>query len=566
MDANQGLDELASIFRSQKSRFRFAFLLSFIGGLMLLAPMAYMFEVYGRVVESRSHFTLGMLFLVLLWCLAVMELLDWSRARILRLAGQSIDRALEQRLFHIVARLSLLRGYPFHHQAMGDVKNLREIISGPVMSAVAELPVACVFLCLMCVIHPAMTALALCAVAVQLVLGFVYQQTVSRASLQAQRLTYRSQGLADAMLGNLSVIAGMGMFEAVYSRWMRLYKSSSIASLNANLLGAGLSVASRVLQVLVGSAVLGLGVWFLMQEQISGGAGVIIVASTLGGRILAPISQLMLHGRSIIVARDAYRRLADALKRNPEPKSTMSLPAPEGRLAVESLTAGPPGHPTAVIRALNFVVEPGEMLVVTGPSGSGKSTLARLLLGLWPAQAGVVRLDRVDMAIWPKQQVGQWLGYLPQKIELAQASVFENLTRFAQEGEATRAHAMQLIDDVGLSACMRELPHGVATELGRAGSPLSIGQRQRLGVARAFFGNPKLVVLDEPSSYLDEQGEKELTTLLRNKKQQGCTLVVITHRRALIDIADKVLVLDQGQQRFFGSRDEAFARMGASDA
>lgn len=566
MDANQGVDELASIFRSQKSRFRFAFFLSFIGGLMLLAPMAYMFEVYGRVVESRSHFTLGMLFIVLLWCLAVMELLDWLRARILRLAGQAIDHALEQRLFHIVARLSLLRGYPFHHQAMGDVKNLREIISGPVMSAVAELPVAFVFLCLMCAIHPAMAALALCAVAVQFLLGFIYQQTVSRASLQAQKLTYRSQGLADAMLGNLSVIAGMGMFEAVNARWMKLYKSSTIASLDANLLGAGLSVVSRVLQVLVGSAVLGLGVWFLMQEQITGGAGVIIVASTLGGRILAPISQLMLNGRSIIVARDAYRRLVDALKRNPQPKPTMSLPAPEGRLAVESLTAGPPGRPTAVISALNFVVDPGEMLVVTGPSGSGKSTLARLLLGLWPAQAGVVRLDRVDMATWPKQQVGQWLGYLPQKIELAQASVFENLTRFAQGDEATRVQAMQLIDDVGLSACMRELPHGVATELGRAGSPLSIGQRQRLGVARAFFGNPKLVILDEPSSYLDEQGEKELTTLLKNKKQQGCTLVVITHRRALIDVADKVLVLDQGQQRFFGSRDEAFARMGASDA
>lgn len=564
MDANQGLDELASIFRSQISRFRFAFFLSFIGGLMLLAPMAYMFEVYGRVVESRSLFTLGMLFILLLWCLATMELIDWFRSRILRLAGQFIDRALEQRLFYLVARLSLLRGYPFHHQAIGDVKNLREIISGPVMGAVAELPVALVFLCLMCLIHPVMGALALCAVLVQFALGFAYQKTVSRTSLQAQKLTYRSQGLADAMLANVSVIAGMGMFEAVHARWMKLYKKSAIASLNANLLGAGLSVASRVLQVLVGSAVLGLGVWFLLQEQITGGAGVIIVASTLGGRILAPFSQLMLHGRTIIVARDAYLRLSDALRRNPEPKETMSLPMPEGRLAVESLTAGPPGHPVAVLRGLNFVIEPGELLVITGPSGSGKSTLAKLLLGLWPAHAGAVRLDRADMAIWPKSQVGQWLGYLPQKIELAQASVFENLARLSKSDDAARTQAQQLIGDLGLASCIADLPAGIETELGPSGSPLSIGQRQRLGVARAFFGNPRLVVLDEPSSYLDEQGEKELTEFLSQKKQQGCTLVVITHRRALLDIADKVLVLDQGQQRFFGSRDEAFARMGAA--
>jgi ATP-binding cassette, subfamily C, bacterial exporter for protease/lipase len=564
MDANQGLVELAVFLRTQIARFRIAFLLSFIGGIMLLAPMAYMFEVYGRVIESQSYFTLGMLFVLLIWCLLIMVLIDWFRARILRLAAQSIDRDLEHRLFNLVVRLSLLRGYPFHHQAMGDLKNLREIISGPVLAAVAELPVAFVFLCLMVVIHPAMAALALCAVAVQFALGLAYQQTVSSASLQAQKLTYQSQGVADAMLGNLSVIAGMGMFESVHTRWMRLYKKSAMASADANLIGAGLSVASRVLQMWVGSALLGLGVWLLLHEQITGGAGVIIVASTLGGRILAPISQLMLHGRAMIVARDAYLRLADALKRFPQTEPIMSLPAPEGRLAVESLTAGPPGHPVAVIRGLNFFVEPGELLVVTGPSGSGKSSLARLLLGLWPAQAGTVRLDRADISTWPKSQVGQWLGYLPQKIELAQASVLENLTRFTPRDEATDLQAQQLIADLGLGECIRDLPLGINTELGRSGSPLSIGQRQRLGVARAFFGEPRLVVLDEPSSNLDEQGEKDLTALLLNKKQQGLTLVVVTHRRALIDIADKVLVLDQGQQRFFGSRDEVFARMGVS--
>jgi ATP-binding cassette, subfamily C, bacterial exporter for protease/lipase len=564
MDANQGLDELASIIRSQKPRFRIAFFLSFVGGLMLLAPMAYMFEVYGRVVESRSLFTLGMLFVLLVWSLAVMETLDWFRARILRLAGHAIDHALQEKLFHVVARLSLLRGYPFHHQAVGDVRNLREIVSGPAMGAIAELPVALVFLSLMCVIHPAMGALALLAVVIQFAMGYAYQQLVSRASLQAQKLTYRSQGLADAMLANLSVIAGMGMFASVHDRWIKLYKQSTLASLDANLFGSGLSVASRILQLLVGSAVLGLGVWFLLHEQITGGAGVIIVASTLGGRILAPFSQLMLQGRSVILARDAYRRLGDALARNPLPNPTMPLPAPVGRVSVEALTAGPPGYPNAVIRNINFELKQGELLVVTGSSGSGKSTLAKLLLGLWPAQAGRVRLDRVDMATWPKHQVGPWLGYLPQKIELAQATVMQNLTRFASKEQADRVQAMALLSELGLEACVRDLPHGSDTELGRGGSPLSIGQRQRLGIARAFYGEPRLVLLDEPSSYLDEQGERELVKFLSKQKSRGCTMVIVTHRRVLVDLADQVLVLDQGQQRFFGPRDEAFARMGGA--
>lgn len=564
MDANQGLDELASIIRSQKPRFRIAFFLSFVGGLMLLAPMAYMFEVYGRVVESRSLFTLGMLFVLLVWSLAVMETLDWFRSRILRLAGQAIDHALQEKIFHVVARLSLLRGHPFHHQAVGDLRNLREIVSGPVIGAIAELPVALVFLCLMCVIHPAMGALALMAVVIQFALGYAYQQLVSRASLQAQKLTYRSQGLADAMLANLSVIAGMGMFEAVHSRWIKLYKQSTLASLDANLFGSGLSVASRILQLLVGSAVLGLGVWFLLYEQITGGAGVIIVASTLGGRILAPFSQLMLQGRSVILARDAYRRLGEALARNPLPEPTMPLPAPKGHVSVEALTAGPPGYPNAVIRQINFELKQGELLVVTGASGSGKSTLAKLLLGLWPAQAGRVRLDRVDMATWPKHQVGPWLGYLPQQIELAQTTVMQNLTRFANNEHVDTRQASGLLADLGLEACIRNLPQGLDTELGRGGSPLSIGQRQRLGIARAFYGEPRFVVLDEPSSYLDEQGERELVSFLSKQKSRGCTLVVVTHRRALVDLADQVLVLDQGQQRFFGPRDEAVARMGGA--
>jgi ATP-binding cassette subfamily C exporter for protease/lipase len=323
----------------------------------------------------------------------------------------------------------------------------------------------------------------------------------------------------------------------------------AIASANAGFYQS----ISRFLQNMVGSMMLGLAAWLLLHNQLNGGGAFLIVGSLLGGRVLAPLVQIVAQWQAVVNVRDAYSRLENLLEMVPKIPAGMALPTPRGILQVEPLVGGAPGSQAAILRGVGFALNPGEVLAVVGPSASGKTTLARMLVGLWPATKGKVRLDGADVFAWNKAELGPHLGYLPQGVELFEGSVAENIARF---GDVDVAKVEAAARAVGLHEFILALPAGYDTQVGREGAMLSGGQRQRVGLARALYGRPAFVVLDEPNSSLDEQGDLALAQAIALYKAQGTTFVVMTHRTSVLGVADKMLVLRDGQVQMFGPRDD----------
>jgi len=302
-----------------------------------------------------------------------------------------------------------------------------------------------------------------------------------------------------------------------------------------------------------------------LRKQLGSASGM-IVASTIGARALSPLVTLIAHWKSFVQARSAWDRLDQVLKLNPVKAPSMPLPAPEGRLTVENVVAGAPvaqGNTIPILRGIQFGLEPGDLLVVVGPSAAGKTTLARVLVGLWPALQGKVRLDGADVATWNKIELGPHLGYVPQSVELLDGTLADNIARF---GPHSPAQLQAAIDAVGLQALVDSLPQGLQTPLGRDGAKLSGGQRQRVALARALYGEPVLLVLDEPNASLDEAGDAALSNALLQAKQRRTTIIVMTHRTSIVGIADKLLVMRDGTQQLFGPRDEVIAKIKEASA
>ncbi len=343
------------------------------------------------------------------------------------------------------------------------------------------------------------------------------------------------------------------MLRDIHQRWIA--KQRAFLGLQAQASGqAGFyQAASKFLQNTVSSAMLGLGAWLLLRNELAGGPGMMIVGSILGGRVLAPLIQVVTQWQSLVNAGDAYSRLDQLLTALPVRPAGMALPAPQGQLLVENLMAAAPGTQTPILKGLNFGLQPGEVLAVVGPSASGKTTLARLLVGLWPALGGKVRLDGADVYTWSKDELGPHVGYLPQGVELFDGTVADNIARFGAVDTALLEFAARM---VGLHEFIMSLPKGYDSPVGREGAMLSGGQRQRIALARALYGKPAFVVLDEPNSSLDEQGDAALAEAISRMAARGTTFVVMTHRTSVLAVANKMLVLRDGQAQAFGARDE----------
>jgi ATP-binding cassette subfamily C exporter for protease/lipase len=378
----------------------------------------------------------------------------------------------------------------------------------------------------------------------------------------ANRSAVAAQVYADGSLRNAEVIEAMGMLRNIHARWIAQQREFLALQAEASVAGGSLQALTKMLQQVLGSALLGLSAWLLLHGQLNGGAGMMVVSSIIGGRVLAPLVQMVAQWRSVITVRDAWGRLNSVLEAMPARAAGMALPAPRGVLTVEQLVAGPPvppGQPAPVIlRGIQFGVNPSEAVAVIGPSASGKTTLARLLVGLWPANAGKVRLDGVDVHAWSKTELGPHIGYLPQGVELFEGTVAENIARF---GEVDLKRVQEAAQRVGLVELIESLPQGFDTQVGRDGAVLSGGQRQRVALARALYGNPALVVLDEPNSSLDEAGDAALNRAIQEVKSQGAAVVVITHRSSVLPVTEKILMLRDGAQQAFGPRDEVLAAM-----
>jgi ATP-binding cassette, subfamily C, bacterial exporter for protease/lipase len=538
--------------------FRRAAWFSLCSSLLVLAPSGYMLEVYDRVVNSRNHLTLAMLTLLVLGAYVVMELLEWARGDLMHKAGHELDRKMSPRIFDAIFVANLRRHQGGSMALMNDFKTVREFLTLPVVTALMEAPSSLVFLVLIFFISPVLGYVALVGAVIQVAVGWFNEKATQPALVAANRSASLAQLYADNTLRNAQVIESMGMLKDIHRRWIDKQREFLGLQALASERAGSYQAIMKLLQLVMSSLLLGLGAYLLLNRELNGGASMMIVASILGGRILAPLVQIVANWRPVVNFRDAWTRLDDLLTVVPPKSEAMALPPPKGMLQVEALSAGAPGGSAPILKNVQFALRPGEVLGVIGPSASGKTTLARLLVGLWPALTGKVRLDGADVFTWDKSELGPHVGYLPQGIELFEGTLAENIARF---GEVAPAKIEAAARAVGLHDYIMELPQGYDSPVGREGAMLSGGQRQRVGLARAIYGDPAFVVLDEPNSSLDEAGDAALAAAILELKARGTTFVVMTHRTSVLAVVDKLLVLNDGIAQAFGPRDDVLAAL-----
>lgn len=534
---------------------------SLIVNLLILAPTFFMLEVYERVVNSRNATTLLMLLILVIGAYVMMELLDVVRGKLMQRAAEKVDEALRRRLFNAVFEAKLRSQGSMATQPFADLKTVRDFMTSPSLMAMMDAPTSLIFLILIYIVSPWLGLLASVGAVIQVIVAIRTEKRTMPALTEANGAAMMAQAYANSTLRNAQVVEAMGMKGSLHKRWAEIQhdflKKQALASDHAGLNGA----ISKFIQTMQGSLLLGAACWLSLKGQMLGGGGMMIVASTLGGRVLAPLGQLVAQWQSVVAARNAYKRLDLILSASKERTKGMALPAPIGKLTVENLLAAAPGSQVPILKGINFALNPGELMVLIGPSASGKTTLARLMMGIWPSLTGNVRLDGADVYSWNKEELGPHIGYLPQTVELFDGTVAENIARF---GDVDMDKVKTAAEEVGLAELIEAMPQGYDTRIGEEGSFLSGGQRQRVGLARALYGKPRFVVLDEPNSSLDEAGEAALLNTLAQVKAGKATVIVISHRLNILSVSDKMMVLRDGAVAAFGPRDEVLAAMKAA--
>ena len=565
MNPNKPPSELRAELSNLQPYFTRAAWLSVVASILVLAPSVYMLEVYDRVVTSRSHLTLAMLTLVVVGIFIVMEVLEWARGQVLHEAGIALDQRLNARIFKVIFEANLKRLPGGTQLPMTDFRTIRDFLGSPVLVACMEGPAALLFLVLIFAMNPLLGWTAVAAAVVQTVVAWLNQRGTQAPLIAANRSAFAAQQYADGSLRNAQVIESMGMLRNIHARWMDKQREFLKLQAQASETGGIFQAASKFVQNTTASMLLGLGAWLVLRNELNGGAAMMIIASVLGGRVLAPLVQIVSQWQAVVNVRDAWSRLDTLLTSLPVSPTPMPLPPPQGFLLVENLVATAPASPIQILKGVGFELQAGDVLAVIGPSAAGKTTLARLLAGFWPAVSGKVRLDGVDVYTWNKAELGPFVGYLPQGVELFDGTLAENIARFGLvDMEKVEAAARA----VGLHDMIMALPKGYDNPVGREGAMLSGGQRQRVGLARAIYGNPVFVVLDEPNSSLDDSGDAALASTITQLKSRGTTFVIMTHRTAVLAVANKVLILHDGVVRGFGPRDEVLAALakGAAEA
>ena len=553
---SSGTSELRKILLLSRRGFLYAGLFSAFINLLMLTPTFYMLQVYDRVVSSRSIETLIMITLIALLFFAVMGLLEFVRSRLLVRIGSQIDQRLNDRIFGALFSLGIKSAGQANAQALDDLTGIRQFLTGAPMFAFFDAPWVPLYLALLFLFHPVYGYFAVVSAVIVTCLAVINEWVTKKDLALANTEAIQSRNLVAANLRNAEVIHAMGMLPALRRRWLTKHLTFLSAQSRASDRAGVLSNLSKSLRMISQSLILGLGGYLAIKQEIS--SGMIIAGSIVMGRALAPVDLMIGGWKQFATARISYQRLSRLLEEIPKDIERMSLPTPQGRLSVEGVVVTPPGAKAPVLRGPTFVLEPGESLGLIGPSAAGKSTLARAILGVWPLAAGKVRLDGADISLWNHDELGPYIGYLPQDIELFSGTIAENIARF---GEIDAKKVVEAARLAGVHEMILTLPDGYDTPLGMSGGVLSGGQRQRIGLARAVYGLPRLLVLDEPNSNLDDQGEMALAAAVGQLKAQGSTLILISHRAAILNQVDKVLLLNQGQIQLYGPRAEVLARL-----
>ena len=551
--------ELRTALSTLRQFFNRAVMFSVFVNVLVLAPTLYMLQVYGRVVNSRSTETLLMLTVLVIGIYMVMEFVDWVRNKLVHAAGLRLDRQLGDRIFNATFE-ARLRNLPLGITPLTDLRNLRGFLSSPACLAIMDAPISLLLIVIIFGMSALLGALVLVAAIAMLAVGYATERKTMPPFSAAQKLAMEAQRYASTTLKNTQVIEAMGMLGNIRSRWLALQREFLAKQAEASDHAGQGAAVSKFIQIAQSSMVLGFASYLILIGELDASGSGMIVAWTLSSRALAPLQQLIGQWKMVAGARDTYARLDRILNAIPVEEVGMALPPPKGALSVETLVAGAPGSLIPILRGVNFSLAPGQVLAVVGPSAAGKSTLARLMVGLWPAASGKVRLDGVDVFAWNKQELGPHIGYLPQDNELFDGTLAENIARF---GDVDLGKVEAAARAIGLHEMITALPEGYDTQIGGDGGVLSGGQRQRVALARAIYGDPQFIVLDEPNSSLDEAGEHALVQTLLQLKARGATLVVITHRPNVLGAVDRLLILQEGQMQAFGPRDEVLNALAA---
>ncbi len=530
---------------------------SLVLNLALLAPALYMLQVFDRVFASRSIETLVMLSLLAALALGLAYFMDTARARALAWTGRALERRLAPAALESVLRdASAPSGRP-DSDLVRDIGQLRSFLAGSGIHALFDSPWVPIYVLVIALMHPVLGLTAAIGAGLLAAIALATEKLTREPVREVVAGSRASARHTEALARNAEVIVGMGMTGAAVSAWQagqeKLLEAQARAGGATAELGALARIARQGLQV----AMLGVGAWLVVGLDAS--AGIMVAATILFGRALQPLEHLIGGWKAMVGARSAWQRLGSKPVAHSD-RPQLTLPAPSGQLELERVGFAPAANRPAVIKRVSFSLEPGESLGIIGPSASGKTTLVRLMLGIWKPQSGVVRLDGADIANWDRDALGKHVGYLPQDVELFAGTVAENIARLAAVDshkvvEAARlAHAHEMI---------LRLPQGYETEIGQAGSVLSGGQRQRIALARALYGNPQLVMLDEPNASLDAEGEHALSAALAELKARGTTVVLVGHRPALMSALDKLAVLNEGALEAFGPASAVLARLRA---
>ncbi len=559
MNTAAGLDELAKTRAESRSLFWTVGIFSFFVNLLMLTGPLFMLQVYDRVLGSRSEATLVGLFVLMGFLFLMMGILDYARGRIMARVGARFQSRLDRRVFAAMVRKAAIA--PEKEAAatnnLRDLESVQRFLTSPVLLALFDMPWTPVFLIGIALFHPWLGMLAVGGGLLLVIVAIVNQVTTVGPVMQANQATVRAERMAEQIRVEAELVRSLGMQDSTFSRWQKLRAMSLIQTITAADRSGGFTATSKTFRMFLQSTMLALGAYLVLQQQMTPGG--MIAASILMGRALAPIDMALGQWQVVQRAREGWQKLAELLSEVAQEPPRTALPKPRARLSVVQVTIIPPGEQQASVRMVSFDVDPGEAVGVIGHSASGKSTLARAIVGVWRPSGGKIRLDGASLDQYEPDVLGQHIGYLPQRVQLFDGTIAENIARL--QPDARDEDIVSAAQKAAAHDMILKMPDGYDTLVSPTGGRLSGGQMQRIGLARAMFGDPVLLVLDEPNSNLDNEGSEALNASIRQMKAEGKSILIMAHRPGAIKECDKLLVMEGGVRRAFGPRDEVLKEM-----
>lgn len=553
----RGLAELRAVRKRSRALYWTVALFSLFANLLMLTGPMYMLQVYDRVLGSGSEETLIALSILVVFLYGVMGVLDHTRGRIMARVGARFQDALDRRVFDAVVRKSAIAPDTRTNAKLADLEAVQRLLTSPVLMAFFDMPWTPIFFAAIFIFHPMLGWLAVCGAGVLIAITFANQILSRNSQAKAGMAGQTAGSIADQIRTEAEMVQAMGMRDAAFDRWQKARGEALESQIRATDVGGTFSSMTKTLRLFLQSAMLGLGAYLVLQGEMTPGA--MIAGSILLGRALAPVEMALNQWPVVQRGRDGWQSLATLLGAvSPEPLRT-ALPKPAAKLVAKNLTVVPPGERQASLKSINFNVEPGQAVGVIGPSGAGKTTLARTLTGVWPPAGGYVRLDGAALDHYGAEVLGRHIGYLPQRVQLFDGTIAENIARLSPQPDD--AKVIEAAKKAAAHEMILELPKGYDTQVSAGQIRLSGGQMQRIGLARALYDNPVILVLDEPNSNLDNVGSQALNHAIRSMKADGRSVLIMAHRPAAIQECDTLLVLDGGMRMAFGPKDEVLAGM-----